>query len=117
MSYHRKERKFGRVAGQRKQLLRSLARSLILQEKIHTTVARAKSVRPVVERLVTLARSDTLATRRQLLAKMHNDRAVVKKLIEILGPKYQSRSGGYTRIAKVEPRPGSGRTEAIIEFV
>ncbi|MDE0243531.1 MAG: 50S ribosomal protein L17 [Candidatus Kaiserbacteria bacterium] len=117
MAYHRKQRKFGRVGQQRKQLLRSLARSVILEEKVHTTVARAKSVRPFVEKLVTTARKDDVATRRLLLARFNNDRTVVKKLIEVLGPKYKEHSGGYTRIAKVEPRPGSGRTSAVIEFV
>lgn len=117
MAYHRKQRKFGRVKQQRNQLLRSLARSVILQEKVHTTIARAKAVRPVVEKAVTKARSGDVATRRLLLSSFQNDRVVVKKLIDVLGPKYKERSGGYTRIAKVEPRPGSGRTAAVIEFV
>ena len=72
---------------------------------------------PAVERLITTARKDDLATKRILLAKFHNDRAVVRKLVGVLGPKYRERPGGYTRIVKVEPNVGSGRTSAVIEFV
>ena len=117
MAYQGRTRKFGRKRDQRRQLLRSLARSVILHERIVTTTARAKSVRPYVEKLVTKAAKDDLATRRLLLARFHNDAAVVKKLLDTLGPKYRDRKGGYTRIIKIEPRPGSGRDVAVIEFV
>ena len=97
--------------------MRSLARSVILHERIVTTVARAKSIRPYVESSVTRAATDNLATRRLLLSQFNNDNVVVKKLVEKLGPKYKDRKGGYTRVIKVEPRPGSGRKVAVIEFV
>ena len=117
MAYHRRGRKFGRKRGQRRQLMRSLARSVILHERVQTTESRAKSVRPYIEKLVTKAAVDTLPTRRLLLSRFSNDTEVVKKLLEDLGPKYKDRSGGYTRITKVESRPGSGRRVAVIEFV
>ena len=117
MSYRKKERKFGRERSQRQQLVRSLTRSIVLHGRICTTEARAKTIRPYVEKIVTKARNNDLATRRLLLSRFSNDTEVVKKLLEDLGPKYKDRNGGYTRINKVEARPGSGRTVAIIEFV
>ena len=87
MAYQNRGRKFGRERDQRRQMMRSLARSIILHEKIHTTESRAKSIRPYVEKLVTKAKVDTLANRRLLLSRFNNDRATVKKLLEVLGPK------------------------------
>ncbi len=117
MSYQGRTRKFGRKRDQRKHLMRSLSRSVILHERITTTEAKAKSVRPYVEKLVTRASSDTLANRRFLLSRFNNDTMIVSKLMRDLGPKYRDRKGGYTRIIKFERIPGSGRTTAIIEFV
>ena len=117
MAYTKRGRKFGRKRDQRKQLLRSLMRSIILNERIQTTEARAKSLRPYIEKVITKAANNNLQTRRLLLSRLSNDREVVKKLLENLGPKYKDRKGGYTRITKVEARPGSGRTVAVIEFV
>ena len=97
--------------------MRSLARSVILHERVQTTESRAKSIRPYVEKLVTKAAVDDLPTRRLLLSRFNNDYVVVKKLLEDLGPRYRERKGGYTRVTKVEPRPGSGRTVAVIAFV
>ena len=117
MAYHKRGRKFGRTRDQRKQLMRSLARSVILHTRVQTTEARAKSVRPYLEKIVTKAAVNDLPTRRLLLSRFNNDKTVVNKLLEDLGPKYKDRNGGYTRITKVESRPGSGRTVAVIEFV
>ena len=117
MAYHNRGRKFGRKRDQRKQLMRSLARSVILHERVQTTESRAKSIRPYLEKLITKAAADDLSTRRLLLSRFNNDTEVVRKLLEDLGPKYKDRSGGYTRITKIEPRAGSGRSVAIIEFV
>lgn len=117
MAYTKRGRKFGRESQQRKELMRSLARSLVLHEKIKTTEARAKSLRPYIEKLVTKAQDDNLAVRRLLLSRFKNDEVVVNKLLTDLGPRYKDRSGGYTRIIKVEATPGRGRTVAIIEFV
>lgn len=117
MAYHKRGRKFGRKRDQRRQLMRSLARSVILHERVQTTESRAKSIRPYLEKLVTKARADDLSTRRLLLSRFNNDTVVVKKLLEELGPKYKDRNGGYTRITKLEPRQGSGRSVAVIEFI
>ena len=117
MAYHKRGRKFGRTRDQRKQLMRSLARSVILHMRVQTTESRAKSIRPYLEKIVTKATVNDLPTRRLLLSRFNNDKTVVKKLLEDLGPKYKDRKGGYTRITKIESRPGSGRKVAVIEFV
>lgn len=117
MAYHKRGRKFGRTRDQRNQLMRSLARSVILHKRVRMTESRAKSVRPYIEKVVTKAAVNDLSTRRLLLSRFNNDRAVVRELLEDLGPKYKERNGGYTRIIKVESRPGAGRTVAVIEFV
>lgn len=114
--YHRKStRKFGRETKQRKALLRGLAESLILNEKIKTTEAKAKSLRPYVEKLVTKSRNNTIATSRLLASQVN--RQSVKKLIQEVGPRYTNRAGGYTRIIKLSPRQSDGARMAIIEFV
>ena len=117
MAYTKRKRKFGRERDQRRQLMRSLMRAIILNEKIQTTEARAKSLRPHIEKMITKAKENSLHTRRLLLAKLNNDKPAVKKLLEILGPKYKERKGGYTRVTKVEARIGSGRTKAVIELI
>ena len=117
MAHTKRKRKFGRKSQQRKEFLRSLARSLILHEKIKTTQARAKALRPEIEKIITKARSSALATRKLLLSRFKNDEVVVEKLLTDLGPRYKNRAGGYTRIIKIETTPGTGRTVAIIEFV
>ena len=117
MAYQKKKRKFGREKDVRNAFIRSLVRSLILHEKIVTTEARAKTIRPIVEKNITKARDNSVANRRLLLSRFCNDEVVVKKLLDNLGPRFKERNGGYTRITKVEPRPGSGRSVAVIEFV
>lgn len=117
MAYHKKGRKFGRTRDQRRQLMRSLARSVILHTRVQTTESRAKSIRPYLEKIITKATVNDLSTRRLLLGRFNNDKTVVKKLLEEIGPKYKERTGGYTRITKIESRSGSGRTEAVIEFI
>ena len=89
MAYHKRGRKFGRTRDQRKQLMRSLARSVILHTRVQTTESRAKSVRPYLEKMVTKAAVNDLPTRRLLLSRFNNDTVVVKKLLEELGPKIQ----------------------------
>jgi large subunit ribosomal protein L17 len=111
-------RKFGREKGQREALLRSLARELIIREKIQTTVAKAKEVRPVVEKLITRAKNPTLANRRLLISALgSDDHAPVKKLIDTLAPKFMERKGGYTRITKIGQRASDAAPQAVIEFV
>lgn len=116
MRHHSKNRKFGREMGQRDALLRSLARNLINEGRITTTLAKAKSLRPYVEKLITKGKLNTLASRRVLISKIHGEDEV-KHLIEKLAPKYIDRKGGYTRIIKLEPRGLDAAPMAMIEFV
>lgn len=117
MSQRAKPRSFNRPANQRRALVRSLARSLILYERISTTEAKAKELRPFVERLVTHAKKNTLASRRLASAKL-DDKAAVKKLFDAIAPRYASRAGGYTRIVKRAKRGANdNRKLAYIAFV
>jgi len=100
----------------RKALLRNLATSFFKYERFETTVPKAKELRPVVERLVTLGKSDTLAARRQAYSYLL-DKAVVHKLFTDIGPRNASRNGGYTRIVRTRVRPGDAAELAIIELV
>lgn len=118
MRHHNANRIFGRDKGERAALMRGLAQSLILHERIVTTEAKAKELRPYTEKLVTYAKKGTLAARRQALSVLGQptDADVVKKLFETYGAKYKDRQGGYIRIIKMG-RTASGRDEAVIEFV
>ncbi len=116
MRHHDKNRKFGRTRNQRGALLRSLAVSLIGRGKIRTTEAKAKELRPFVERLVTKSREGTLASRRVVSARLGNSKET-KRLIDDIAPKYKGRTGGYTRIVKLPARKSDGSKMAIIEFV
>jgi len=116
MRHNRVGRKFGRLAGPRKAFLRALVTSLIVDEKMTTTVARAKEVRPLVERLVTRGRENTLVARRYLGRHLLTEIAVLKVLNDY-GPRYKDHKGGYTRITKMVSRKGDGADMARIEFV
>ncbi|OGF68583.1 50S ribosomal protein L17 [Candidatus Giovannonibacteria bacterium RIFCSPLOWO2_02_FULL_45_14] len=116
MRHRKKGRKFGRVRKVRVALMRSLLRALILKEKIKTTEAKAKEIRPKVERLVTKAKNSGLAARRDILAILP-DNISAKKLQTVLAPKYLDRKGGYTRIIKLGTRPSDRAPMALIEFV
>lgn len=119
MRHHNNNRKFGRERNQRRALLRSLAIALIDKEQIETTEAKAKEIRPYVEKLVTKGRDANLATRRLLNSKLGSggDKAAAK-IISDLGPRYKDRNGGYLRIVKTGRRNGSdGASMAVIEFV
>ena len=114
---HRKAgRKFGRNSAQRQALLRQLAISMILHERLTTTEAKAKSLRPVVEKLVTMSREDTEHHRRLVLARLGDENAT-RKLCEVVGPRYDGQPGGYTRILKVGVRRGDAAPISLIEFV
>ncbi|MBI4059459.1 50S ribosomal protein L17 [Candidatus Giovannonibacteria bacterium] len=115
MRHRKKGRKFGRVRKVRKAFLRSLLRALVLKERIRTTEARAKEIRPRVEKLVTLAKKNTLAARRLVAARLDRDSA--KKIFSVIAPRYEKRPGGYTRIIKLPPRSSDRAKMAIIEFV
>ena|SRR3989344_4056204 len=108
-------RTFSRKRDQRKAFLRGLLRALILQERIHTTEARAKEIRPLVERLVSHAKKGTLAARRLLVSSVGDE--VAKKLMNDIAKRYGERSGGYARIIRKESRKSDGAKLAIIEFV
>ena len=117
MKHHKKGRKFGRVRKVRVAMLRSLLRALVLHGKIETTVAKAKEIRPMIEKLITLSKKDTLASRRLVEARMGNDKEVSEKLHKEIAPKYKERQGGYTRVVKLGKSVDPSRDKAIIEFV
>lgn len=116
MRHGKVHRKFNRTAEHRKAMFSNLAGALITHEQIVTTLPKAKDLRPVVEKLVTLARRGDLHARRQAIAELR-DQSVVKKLFDVLAPRYQGRPGGYTRIIKAGFRHGDNTAVAVIEFV
>ena len=95
----------------------NLAQSVVLFETVTTTQAKAKAIRPLVERLVTRSKEPSLANRRYLLSYFRQQELPVKKLLEVLGPRYKDRAGGYLRISKIGPRKGDGGDMAQIQFV
>ena len=109
-------RKLERPTDQRLAMLRALVTFLLENGKIETTVARAKEVRAMAEKMITLGKGNTLHTRRQVHAFVTKE-AVVKKLFDEIAPKYAERNGGYTRIIKTGPRRGDAAEMAIIELV
>ena len=114
---HRKSgRKLGRNPAQRRALFRQLAISMILHERITTTEAKAKAIRPIVEKLVTIAREDSHAHRKLIMSRLDHPLATAK-LFEIVAPRFLETPGGYTRIVKLEPRRGDAAAMALIEFV
>jgi large subunit ribosomal protein L17 len=108
--------KLKRPVDSRNALLRNLATSVIQEERVITTVPKAKAVRPLVEKMITLAKADTLHTRRQAAAVLRTP-AAVKKLFDTLGTRFGQRNGGYTRITRLGPRKGDGAEQAMIELV
>ena len=116
MRHAKTHRKFNRRSDHRKAMLANLAASLIKHEQILTTLPKAKDLRPVVEKLVTLGKRGDLHARRQAIAQMR-DVAMVKKLFEVIGPRYKGRDGGYTRVMKAGFRQGDNAAMAVIEFV
>jgi large subunit ribosomal protein L17 len=115
MRHGDKNRKFGRERNQRRAFLRSLMRNLVIKGRMRTTVARAKEIRPLLEKLVTKAKRATLADRRLIIAQLGDERTTAK-LIK-MAPVYAERTGGYLRIVKTGPRKGDAAPMAIIEFV
>jgi large subunit ribosomal protein L17 len=108
--------KLKRPVDSRNSLLRNLTTSVIEQERIITTVPKAKAVRPWVEKMITLAKEDTLHSRRQAAAILRTP-ASVKKLFDTLGTRFGQRNGGYTRITHLGPRKGDGAEQAMLELV
>ena len=117
MRHGNNKRKFGRVRKVRKALINSLALNLIVRGKIRTTEPKAKELRPFIEKLVTGAKAGDMATRRLIISKLSNRRPEVKKLFDVIAPKYADRKGGYTRVLKLGARKSDGAPMAIIEFV
>ena len=111
-----KGKRLGKSPSHQRKILSNLAASLIMEERLTTTSAKAKMLRPYVEKIVTKARRGDLHARRNVLAKIQNTE-VVTKLFDDIGPRYEDRAGGYTRIVKVGPRRGDGTEMALIEFV
>lgn len=109
-------RRFSRTSSHRKAMFANLAQALINHEQIVTTLPKAKDLRPVVEKLVTLGKKGDLNARRQAIAELR-DAELVKKLFDVLAPRYASRHGGYTRVLKAGFRYGDSAPMAVIEFV
>ncbi|HHY41635.1 MAG TPA: 50S ribosomal protein L17 [Thermoanaerobacterales bacterium] len=109
-------RKLGRPSGHRKMMLRNLTTDLFKYGKIETTEFRAKEVRRIAEKLITLAKKNDLASRRLVLAEVL-DETTVKNLFEKIAPKYQDRNGGYVRLTKVGLRRGDSTPKAVLELV
>lgn len=110
-------RKLGRDSSARKALLRDLVTDLFLYERIQTTEAKAKAVRPIAEKLITLAKRGDLHARRQALAELGQDKFLVHKLFEEIAPRYADRNGGYARIVKLGPRRSDSTEMVLLELV
>lgn len=117
MRHHNNIRKFGRNSSQRSALLKGLMLSLIKHGKIETTEAKAKELRPKIEKLITKANVGTLSSRRIVISRLYNKTSEANKLINDIAPKYKGRNGGYTRITKLPRRSGDASKMAIIEFI
>jgi large subunit ribosomal protein L17 len=117
MRHRRKRHKLSRDAAHRKSLLANLSKELIEHERIKTTQAKAKAVKPEFERLITLAKRRDLHARRQALSRLGQDKFVVHKLFEEIAPRYGSRNGGYTRIVKLGPRRSDSAEMVFLELV
>jgi large subunit ribosomal protein L17 len=109
-------RKLNRKPEHRRAMFANMAAALIRHEQIVTTLPKAKDLRPIVEKLVTLGKRGDLHARRQAIAEMR-DLAMVKKLFDVIGPRYKTRNGGYTRVLKAGFRYGDSAPVAVIEFV
>ena len=115
--YHgHQKRRFNRTAEHRKAMFANMAQALIKHEQILTTLPKAKDLRPVVEKLVTLGKRGDLHARRQAISRLR-DVVLVRKLFDVIGPRYKTRNGGYTRVLKAGFRQGDNAAMAVIEFV
>jgi len=116
MRHGKAHRKLNRTAEHRRAMFANMAAALIKHEQIVTTLPKAKDLRPIVEKLITLGKRGDLHARRQAVAQLR-DVAMVKKLFDVLGPRYQERAGGYIRVLKAGFRYGDSAPVAVIEFV
>ncbi|HST32601.1 MAG TPA: 50S ribosomal protein L17 [Solirubrobacteraceae bacterium] len=117
MRHQRKRHQLSRDSAHRKSLLMNLSKEIIEHERIETTQAKAKAVKPHVEKLITLAKRGDLHARRQALSTLSQDKFAVHKLFEDLAPRYAERPGGYTRILKLGPRKSDSTEMVFIELV
>jgi large subunit ribosomal protein L17 len=116
MRHGNAHRKFNRTAEHRRAMFANMCAALIKHEQITTTLPKAKDLRPIVEKLVTLGKRGDLHARRKAIAEI-GDVAMVKKLFDVIGPRYRERNGGYTRIMKAGFRYGDNAALAVIEFL
>jgi len=116
MRHQVKKRYLRRDSAHRRALLRNLVTSFIDKERIRTTVAKAKAAKPIAEKMITLAKRNTLHARRQALAYIFQE-SVVKKLFDVVSPRFTERPGGYCRIVKLAPRAGDGAQMAVLEMI
>jgi large subunit ribosomal protein L17 len=116
MRHGNTHRKLNRTSEHRRAMFANMAAALIKHEQIVTTLPKAKDLRPIVEKLVTLGKRGGLHARRQAIAEI-GDVAMVKKLFEVIGPRYKERNGGYTRVIRYGFRYGDSAPRAVIEFV
>lgn len=116
MRHRKKVAKLGRKPDARKRMLRNLITSLVLEERVRTSLARAKAARSAAEKIITRGRKDTVHARRLVAGSVYGSRAV-QKIFNELGPRYADRHGGYTRILKLGPRRGDAAEEVILELV
>ena len=117
MRHQRNRYQLSRSASHRKALLMNLSKEVIAHERIRTTEAKAKAVKPELEKLITLAKRGDLHARRQALSQLGQDAGIVHKLFEDLAPRYVARSGGYTRILKLGPRRSDATEMVFLELV
>jgi large subunit ribosomal protein L17 len=117
MRHNMAHRKLGRTSEHRRALFRNQLRSLIEHERIITTLPKAKELRPIAEKIITLGRQASSLHARRLVGRMVSDRDMIKRLFTSIGPRFVTRPGGYTRIVKIGPRRGDGAELAILELV
>lgn len=117
MRHGKKRNKLSRTSAHREALLTNLSKQLIEHERIKTSQAKAKAVKPEVEQLITLAKRGDLHARRQALSSLHNDKFIVHKLFDEVAPRYATRPGGYTRIIKLGPRRSDSTEMVYLELV
>jgi len=117
MRHHNRNKKFGRIRKVRVGFIRSLMIALFENGRITTTLARAKAIRPLVEKMITLGKSDTIASRRLIASRLGNNEKIAKKIVDEIAKGFADRPGGYTRIIKMPQRAGDAAPMAMIEFV
>ena len=110
-------RKLGRTNKHRRSMLANLTKNVIMNERIETTETRAKEVRKFVDKMISYGKDGSLVARRKALAFLHNDNTAVKKVFDVLAPRYANRNGGYTRILKLGQRRGDAAEMVILELV